>query len=77
MKILFDLQPLQTETRKRGIGRYNLSLLKNILANGREHEYFILLNLSFQKSFAFIYQEFNGLIKKEQILSWRPPVPIS
>ncbi|WP_400767976.1 glycosyltransferase [Methylosinus sporium] len=44
MKILIDLQCCQTEAQSRGMGRYSLSLAKEIVRIGREHDFMFLLN---------------------------------
>lgn len=44
MRILFDLQSCQTESRLRGIGRYSLALMQALLAQTKDHEVWILLN---------------------------------
>ena len=44
MRILFDLQSCQTESRLRGIGRYSLGLMQALLTQAAHHEVWILLN---------------------------------
>ena len=44
MRLLFDLQSCQTESRLRGIGRYSLGLTQALLAQAEHHEVWILLN---------------------------------
>ncbi|MBN6109989.1 glycosyltransferase [Xanthomonas sp. CFBP 8700] len=44
MRILIDLQGVQTDSRRRGIGRYSLALAEAMLRDPRDHEFWILLN---------------------------------
>jgi len=44
MKILIDMQCMQSGSSKGGIGRYSYSLLKAMIANNKSHEISILLN---------------------------------
>lgn len=44
MRLVIDLQALQTESRYRGIGHYSFSLVKEILSIAINHEIIILLN---------------------------------
>jgi glycosyltransferase involved in cell wall biosynthesis len=76
VKIILDLQSLQTDTRTRGIGRYSLSLAKEILVQGRKHDIYIILNHSFQSSYEQICDDFSGVIRASNILLWRSPIPL-
>ena len=44
MKILIDLQQLQTPSRERGIGRYTWEITKQLIIQANQHEIYILLN---------------------------------
>lgn len=44
MRIVIDLQPLQTESALRGIGRYSLSLIRETLRIRVRDEFFLLFN---------------------------------
>ena len=44
MRIVIDMQGAQTDSRKRGIGRYTLGLAKALLRNRGEHEILLVLN---------------------------------
>lgn len=46
MKIIIDLQSLQTESAFRGIGRYSLSLVSSLVKIGFNHEFILLFNSS-------------------------------
>lgn len=47
MKLVFDIQSLQSASRLRGIGRYTRSLITAILEQDHAHEITLLLNGSF------------------------------
>ena len=47
MRLLFDIQSLQSASRLRGIGRYTRSLITAILEEDHAHEIILLLNESF------------------------------
>lgn len=44
MRILIDLQSMQTESRFRGIGHYSIALIKEVIRINKEHEIIILIN---------------------------------
>ena len=44
MKILIDIQSLQTSSAFRGIGRYTTSLISSLLINHPENKYYLLIN---------------------------------
>ena len=43
MKILLDLQGGQTESRRRGIGRYTIALTRGILRNAGNHDVWVAM----------------------------------
>ncbi len=67
MRIVIDLQGAQTESRFRGIGRYSMSLTKEIVKNRGEHEIVIALNSLFPETIEPIRAEFRGLLPQENI----------
>lgn len=73
MRVLIDLQGVQTESRFRGIGRYSLSLSKEIVRRARSHEINIVLNQNLGQIDA-IEKEFQNLIPKTQLLTFSTPV---
>ena len=45
MRVVFDIQGCQSEgSRNRGIGRYSISLIRNIIINNPENEYILFAN---------------------------------
>lgn len=72
MRIVIDLQGAQAENRKRGIGRYSLSLAQAIAANGK-HEVIIALNDAFPDSIDDLRRVFADTVKPENIRVWHSP----
>lgn len=70
MRIVIDLQGAQAENRKRGIGRYSLSLAQAIARNCGEHEVFIALSGLFPESIDPIRASFQGVLPKENVRVW-------
>jgi glycosyltransferase involved in cell wall biosynthesis len=71
MKIVVDLQPLQTPfSANRGVGRYTENLITSFLAGNSEHEVLLALNAAFQESIPTIRNKFKGLIEPSQIVTW-------
>lgn len=70
MRIVIDLQSAQAENRKRGIGRYSLSLAQAIARNCGGHEVFIVLSGLFPESIEPIRTSFQGILPKENIRVW-------
>ena len=72
MRIVIDLQGAQAENRKRGIGRYSLSLALAIAALGK-HEVIIALNDAFPESIDELRAAFADTVKPENIRIWHSP----
>ena len=70
MRIVIDMQGAQTGSRFRGIGRYTLSLVKGIARNCGEHEIILALSGLFPETIDFFFQEYAGLLPKENIKKW-------
>lgn len=70
MRVVIDMQGMQTGSRYRGIGRYTQSLVHAIIRNGREHEIFLLLSGLFPETIADLIQEFSKVLHPEQIKIW-------
>lgn len=70
MRIVIDLQGVQTDSRFRGIGRYSMALAKAIIRNRQGHEVIIALNGLLEGSIETIRAEFEGLLSQENICVW-------
>lgn len=75
MRIVIDMQGLQTGSRHRGIGRYTRALVRAIIQNGPEHEITLLLNGLFPETLIPVIQEFSTLIRPERIKIWEAMGP--
>ena len=75
MRIVIDLQGAQSpSSRKRGIGRYSLSLVRALLESNGGHEFHLFLNGAFAESAEEIRLSFSDLLPKESIHVWKPPL---
>lgn len=75
MRLVIDLQGAQGEHRKRGIGRYSISLAKAMASNRHDHDVFVVLNGSFPDSVEEIRAELREVVSSEKILTWSAPEP--
>jgi glycosyltransferase involved in cell wall biosynthesis/SAM-dependent methyltransferase len=73
MRIILDLQALQTGSRDRGIGRYSASLTRALLEAGDGHEFWILLNNQDPSDAIRVRALFEGLIDSSRILAFAVP----
>lgn len=76
MRLLIDMQGAQTGSRFRGIGRYTLSLVKEIVKNRGDHEILLLFNSFVPETYKSICSEFEGLLPRENCLHWHVPGPV-
>jgi glycosyltransferase involved in cell wall biosynthesis len=77
MRIVIDMQGAQTQSRRRGIGRYTLSLAKAMVLNRGHHEIILALNGIFSETIAPIRQAFQNILPPENIRVWYAPGPVS
>lgn len=74
MRIVIDLQACQTTgSRHRGIGRYSLSLVKAMLRQTTQHEFYILLSGLFPDTIEYLRAEFSEYLPVERIVVWHAP----
>ena len=76
MKLLIDMQGAQAQSRKRGIGRYTLALVKAIVQQRSNHQIVLLLNSRFTESCQALVEEFSPLIGANNIIQWLPLAPV-
>ena len=69
MKIVIDMQPCQTTSRYRGVGRYTHSITKALLNIDHDNEYHLILNQSLGY-IDEIKEEFKGLLPEANIHTW-------
>ena len=70
MKFLVDLFPCQTNTRYRGIGRYILSLLREMVQLRGSNEIYALADIQLSEIFEELRQEFSGLLPTGSFLPY-------
>ncbi|MBN2648043.1 MAG: glycosyltransferase [Thiotrichales bacterium] len=71
MRLVIDMQGAQSaERRKRGIGRYALSLTEALLQQAAEHEVILLLNGAFPESIPLIKAQFDAYLQPHQYRVW-------
>jgi glycosyltransferase involved in cell wall biosynthesis len=73
MKLLVDLFACQTSSRFRGIGRYTLSLTREMTRLRGSHEMIALANALYQESFEGLRQEFIRLLPPGSFKPYRHP----
>jgi glycosyltransferase involved in cell wall biosynthesis/ADP-heptose:LPS heptosyltransferase len=76
MRIAIDFQAAQTGSRYRGIGRYSTELVKSLIRNCPEDEFFLVLNGLLSDSIESIRAEFQEYLPQENIRVWYAPGPI-
>ncbi|HUN22386.1 MAG TPA: glycosyltransferase family 1 protein [Anaerolineales bacterium] len=75
MKLVVDLLPCQTESRKRGIGRYSLALAKALAQTRQQHEMVALFSGIYPETVETLRQEFIRLLPPGGFLPYyHPPV---
>lgn len=75
MRIVVDLQGAQTN-KKRGIGRYCVSLARALAQAGDEHETLIALNGLFPDTIETLRDVFEGIVPQGNIRVWEAPGPV-
>lgn len=76
MRIVLDMQPAQSHSRFRGIGRHTMDLAKAIVRNRKEHEILLVLNGMMPETVPLIRDSFAGLLPQRQILVWKAVAPV-
>lgn len=75
MRILLDLQGVQSESRFRGIGRYSLALAKEMARQAGDDDLWVCLNDGFPDTIATLRSEFSGLIPTHKFCVFNTPQP--
>ncbi len=73
MRVVIDMQSLQTESQFRGIGRYSFSLVNALLGMWKGVDFWILINDQKEEDIVRIGGLFSGLISPEKIVSFAAP----
>ena len=75
MRIAIDFQGAQNGSRFRGIGRYTSSFVRQLIIEGQDHEFFLVLNGSFEETILPIRAEFADILPAERIVIWQAISP--
>ena len=78
MRIVIDMQGAQTASRLRGIGRYTLALVSELITASRgQHEILLVLNGLLATTIAPIRTHFAAQLPAHAILTWIAPGPVN
>lgn len=76
MRLVIDMQGAQSiGNRHRGIGRYTVSIAKELVAQAKGHEVVLALNGAFPETVEALRAEFANLLPPDAICVWWPPRP--
>jgi glycosyltransferase involved in cell wall biosynthesis len=70
MRLIIDMQGCQAENAKRGIGRYTISLVKEMILQSDQNSVFLLLNNAFPDSVEYLQETFFQFLPTENILTY-------
>lgn len=76
MRIVIDMQAVQTENRFRDVGRYVLSFAQAIVRNRGEHEVILALSGFFPGTIESVRVAFGEFLPQENIRVWYAPGPV-
>ncbi len=77
MKILIDMQAMQTASRHRGIGRYTQSIIEALLALPHQHEIYLAFNGLFSDTIESLREKFSRFLPESHLLTWSVPGPVA
>ena len=77
MRIVIDVQSLQTTSKYRGIGRYTKAITKSICINKDDDDEIILALSGILPGIDEIREEFKDLIDANNIRVWKAPGPVA
>lgn len=75
MRLLIDLQGAQTESRRRGIGRYSIALARAIIRNAGDHEVWVGLTAGLPRTVAYARDAVGDLLPDNRFLIWDTVTP--
>ncbi len=76
MRIVIDMQGMQTESKYRGIGRYTSALIKAVVEENSKHTIILALNGLFSETIEPIRILFDGLLPQQNIQVWQALSPV-
>ena len=77
MRLVIDMQGAQTASRFRGIGRYTLSLVRQLIQLADQHEVILFINGSLADGADALIAEFRGQLPRGQIVVFEPMAPLA
>ena len=77
MRLVIDMQGAQSASRFRGIGRYTVSLVRQLVQVAQHHEVILLINAALNDGADAIIEEFRPVVARERIVAFEPMIPLS
>jgi glycosyltransferase involved in cell wall biosynthesis len=77
MRIVIDMQSMQTDSRYRGIGRYSMALTQAIARNANQHEIWIILNDSIPETIAEVRNSLKDFVPLDRVIAFETPRLVS
>ena len=77
MRLVIDMQGAQTDSRYRGIGRYTLCLVRQLIQSAGQHEIILLINAGLRDGADAVIAEFRQQLPRQQIVVFEPMAPLS
>lgn len=77
MRIVIDLQSCQSGSRKGGIGRYSMSLAKEMIRQSNGHDFWIVLNSLYDAECREVREEFIDLVPPDRIKTFNLLGPVN
>lgn len=77
MRIVIDLQGIQSASRYRGIGRYTYSLISSMLPLLKQEDVWVILNENFLETLEETRKELEKFLPSYKIVHYKTPTPIN
>ncbi|NVK01964.1 MAG: glycosyltransferase family 4 protein [Oceanospirillaceae bacterium] len=77
MKIVIDMQAVQSESKYRGIGGYARNFVLGLLTSDCEHEFILVFNGLLNSDSDEIVNSYKGLVSSDHIKLWNAVGPVS
>ncbi len=77
MRIVVDMQGMQTLSRIRGIGRYTQAFTRALIRNAEDAEIWLLLNKNLNDPAEPIFDEFSDILPRDRVIEFSAPTAIT
>lgn len=77
MRIAVDMQGAQGENSNRGIGRYSIALVKQMIKSAHDDEFILVLNGMLRQTIENVKAEFSELIPADNFRVWNSLAPVN